>query len=133
MVFLCSGLLELGCHQIRFSWHYVCSILIFVASNTPLICKVLVISALGSGFATTVRSLATSLVAPSKVGRLYAAMTTMEMIGGMVAGPLLSKLYSFGLNLDGFWVGLPFLASGGLFLIVALPLWILSLGSHPST
>ena len=87
----------------------------------------LVIYALGSGFAVAVRSLATSLVEQHQVGRLYAAMTTMEMIGGMAAGPTLSALYGVGLRLGGPWIGLPFVVSGALFLTVALPIWILRL------
>lgn len=57
-------------------------------------------------------------------------MTTMDMVGGMIAGPSLSALYGFGLSLDGPWVGLPFLASGVVFLFVALPLWLSNLKSH---
>ncbi|CAG8954545.1 hypothetical protein HYFRA_00004460 [Hymenoscyphus fraxineus] len=90
----------------------------------------LVISALGSGFTTCVRSLATSLLEPRQVGRLYAAMTTMEMIGGIIAGPVFSALYSYGLKLDGLWVGIPFLASGAIYMAIALPLFLLSLSSN---
>ena len=95
-----------------------------------LIRQVLVLYALGSGFSTAVRSLATSLVEPHHIARLYAAMATMEMIGGMIAGPLISSLYSAGLSLDGGWVGLPFLATGVLFVIVALPLFLSNLKPH---
>jgi hypothetical protein len=56
-------------------------------------------------------------------------MATLENVGGMIAGPFLSSLYSYGLSLDGGWVGLPFVASGVAYLSVAFPLWLYGLKS----
>jgi len=93
-------------------------------SPSPVVLALfLVIYALGSGFATAVRSLATSMVESHQIARLYAVMTVTDMLGGMLAGPSLSALYAWGLNLGGAWVGLPFIASGVLFLLVAIPLF----------
>ncbi|EPE30593.1 MFS general substrate transporter [Glarea lozoyensis ATCC 20868] len=100
-------------------------------SPTPVVMAFfLVIYSLGFGFPVAVRSLATSLVEPHHIARLYAAIATLDNIGGMISGPMLSMLYSRGLSLDGAWVGLPFLASGVAYALVGVPLWVTRLRSH---
>lgn len=86
--------------------------------------------ALGQGFASAVRSLATSLVEPHHIGRLNSYATTIDMVGSLAAGPLLSTAYGAGLELGGAWVGLPFLLSGVSYFAVGGPLFVAGLREY---
>lgn len=83
----------------------------------------IITNALGVGFSASIRSLATSLVEPDQVGRLYAAIATFDMIGGLVAGPTLSSVYSWGLGRGGGWVGAPYLLAGVMYCGIAICVW----------
>lgn len=52
----------------------------------------IVLMSLGSAFIVTTRSLATSLVRPDQVARLYTAAAVVQSIGALLAGPLLRPL-----------------------------------------
>lgn len=85
----------------------------------------LVISTLGSGFAPTMRSLATSLVesrhpnATSDIGRLYALISVAEGIGSLVAGPGMALAFRMGMSWGQAWLGLPFGFAAFLFALVS--------------
>ncbi|TXC00656.1 hypothetical protein FocTR4_00008177 [Fusarium oxysporum f. sp. cubense] len=85
----------------------------------------LVISTLGSGFAPTMRSLATSLVesrhpnATSDIGRLYALISVAEGIGSLVAGPGMALAFHVGMSWGQVWLGLPFGFAAVLFALVS--------------
>ncbi|KAF4957186.1 hypothetical protein FGADI_3251 [Fusarium gaditjirri] len=85
----------------------------------------LIISTLGSGFAPTMRSLATSLVesrhpnATSDIGRLYALISVAEGIGSLVAGPGMALAFRLGMSWGQVWLGLPFGFAAFLFTLVA--------------
>lgn len=78
----------------------------------------LVLLSLGSAFIVTTRSLATSLVRPDQVGRLYSAAAVVQSIGALLAGPLFAQLFDIGLQIR--WMGLPFLLAGCLFGLATL-------------
>lgn len=78
----------------------------------------LVLFSLGSAFVVSTRSLATALVRPEQIGRLYSAAAVVQSIGTLVAGPLFSKLFHIGLETS--WLGLPFLLAAGLFALATL-------------
>jgi hypothetical protein len=85
----------------------------------------LVISTLGSGFASTMRSLTTSLVesrhpnATSDIGRLYALISVAEGIGSLVAGPGMALAFRVGMSWGKVWLGLPFGFAALLFALVS--------------
>lgn len=78
----------------------------------------LVLLSLGSAFIVTTRSLATSLVRPGQVGRLYSAAAVVQSLGALLAGPLFAQLFDIGLQIK--WMGLPFLLAGCLFGLATL-------------
>jgi hypothetical protein len=45
------------------------------------------------------------------------------MIGGLVAGPALSSVYSWGLGRGAGWVGAPFLLAGVMYAGTAICVW----------
>ncbi|KAK4103346.1 MFS general substrate transporter [Parathielavia hyrcaniae] len=79
--------------------------------------------ALGSGMTALIRSLINALVEEHYVGTVNTLIGFMEMVGMTVAGPLLAKSLSVGLNLGGAWIGLPFLTTGLFFVISTAMLW----------
>lgn len=100
----------------------VLSILGFVVTAeaaTPFVYIVgIVLMSLGSAFIVTTRSLATSLVRPDQVARLYSAAAVVQSIGALLAGPLFAKLFAIGLR-DA-CMGLPFILAGVLFGVATL-------------
>lgn len=74
--------------------------------------------ALGWGYFAAIRSLATELVVPSQVGVLNTSFAFAQGVGGLVAGPALAAALKRGVELGGFWTGLPYMTAA-LFLVVA--------------
>ncbi|KAK0656265.1 major facilitator superfamily domain-containing protein [Cercophora newfieldiana] len=93
-------------------------LVIAVASNGNLLCVGLVWLSLGSGVSQLTRSLLNSLVEEHHVGIVNALLSIMEQVGVMLAGPLLAKSLSLGMNLGGPWIGLPFIVAA-LFLAIS--------------
>lgn len=83
----------------------------------------MIIFTLGTGTVALTRSLITSLVDQEHVGRLYAAIGLVETCGGLAAGPMLAGLYTLGLQLQGPWVGLPFLAVAVICSVGGVGIW----------
>jgi MFS family permease len=83
----------------------------------------MIIFTLGTGTGALTRSLITSLVDQEHVGRLYAAIGLVETCGSLAAGPMLAGLYTLGLQLQGPWVGLPFLAVAIICSVGGVGIW----------
>jgi hypothetical protein len=97
-------------------------------SASSAMCGV-ILTALGTGFPSLMRSLVTSIIEPQRVVQLYALITMFEMLGYLVSGPVLAALFKIGLALAGWGVGLPFLVSGGLMAVGAVLVFTMRL-SH---
>jgi hypothetical protein len=65
----------------------------------------------------------TSIVEASHIGTLYNTLAVAETVGMVIAGPLLSLSFQQGLEIGGAWLGLPFIAAGGLFTIAVIILF----------
>ena len=82
-------------------------------SVTPFIAGLLLMS-VGSGFGSYVRSLVVLFVDAEHRTRLLSIQFICEQVGSVVASPFLAGLFTLGLKLKGFWVGLPYLGVGCL-------------------
>lgn len=80
----------------------------------------LVLFALGSGFSASAKSLLAAVAKGHDVGMLYTTVSFVEMSGLLIASPLLAASFRIGMELGGGWVGLPFIAAGGLFTLAAV-------------
>jgi hypothetical protein len=69
------------------------------------------------------RSLLTAVISPENITIVYTAVALVQSVADAISGPLYSSLFSLGVSLGGIRTGLPFLASGGLF-VVSLMLWM---------
>ncbi|OBT97359.1 hypothetical protein VE01_04399 [Pseudogymnoascus verrucosus] len=97
-------------------------VLLALSPPLALVLTALAIFSLGSGFMGLCRSLLTELVPASQVASLYAAVGVVEILGSIVGGPVLAKLYGIGLEWGGLWRGGPFavVAVVGLYCVGAL-------------
>ncbi|KZF19068.1 MFS general substrate transporter [Xylona heveae TC161] len=87
----------------------------------------------GTIFATTavgaphlIRSLATSLVEPHQVGRLYAITSVVSTVSMMTAGPILAGLFNLGIDAGSGWLGLPYFYCAVLGSVFAIGLWLVT-------
>lgn len=99
------------------------------AANGYLFSVGLVWFALGTGMSSIIRSLLNGMVEEHHVGTVNTLVGFMEMVGLMMAGPLLAESLSIGLNLGGAWIGLPFLTAGLFFITSTAILWSFRLPS----
>ncbi|GLI80602.1 hypothetical protein PoHVEF18_008957 [Penicillium ochrochloron] len=70
--------------------------------------------ALGWGFYSALRSLATALVDPSQVGVLNSGIGLAQSLGSLVAGPILAAAFGRGLREGGIAMGLPYMVASAL-------------------
>jgi hypothetical protein len=76
----------------------------------------LVVSALGSTFMITLRSLVALLVLPNHVGTLYSLTAVAQGAGLLLAGPILANVFHLAMVWGEHWMGLPYLLSSAMFL-----------------
>jgi MFS family permease len=91
------------------------SVVFFFAPTISSLVVGQILSGLGSTVSVYVRSLITSLVSKEHYGVLFAGISTMVYGGVIIGGPLLAEMFSLGMKLGEFWMGLPFLVAGGFF------------------
>lgn len=73
------------------------------------------VMALGAGYASTARSLVTTMVEQNSTGALYTALAVTSGASGLVAGPLLALTFRWGVSLGPAASGVPFLFVATLF------------------
>ena len=47
----------------------------------------------------------------------------MDTIGGLIAGPTMSKVFSRGMEVGGTWMGMAFIVSGAVYFLVGVGIW----------
>lgn len=99
------------------------ALMIAFSVNGYMLAGSVVVYAGGGGLSSLVRSLANALVEEHHVGILNSLVGFLEMVGVMIAGPLLAKAMKLGLQWKGPWIGLPFMVSAFLFGLSTLILW----------
>lgn len=100
------------------------SLVIAIAPVPALYILGILIYGLSAGFSPAVRSLATSLVHPDHVSRLYAIIATGDTVGIIVFSPLVGKSYGWGVGLGGWWSGMAFICCAGLYAVFGASLWV---------
>ena len=66
------------------------------------------------GMQSVLRSIITNSILPSEVSIVYSVFNILHLLSGSLAGPLYSGTFTAGMNIGGFWLGLPFVMSGAL-------------------
>ncbi|KAI5814503.1 major facilitator superfamily domain-containing protein [Pyronema omphalodes] len=90
-----------------------------LSPTPPLMILSLVLYTLGSGFGAANRSLATTMVHPDHVGKLYTAIAVFDTIGALIAGPTMGYAFKWGLKKGPAWMGMPFVILGIAFVGVS--------------
>jgi MFS-type transporter involved in bile tolerance (Atg22 family) len=88
----------------------------------------LIIGSLGTGYYSAIRSFVTSLVEKDEVGLLYTVIGMIDSIGTLIATPLVTVAFAFGVRRGGLLMGLPFFIVGGLYLFSGIMTWRLEVG-----
>lgn len=89
-----------------------------IAAYPALLIIGLLIYNLGTGYNAAMRSISIHVVGGQSspdVGKLMSTIAIAESIGAMVAGPLLNKMFEWGMDLGSAWLGLPFLGAVVIF------------------
>jgi MFS family permease len=102
-------------------------IAVSIAPTPAILIAGQVILSIGTAFAVTMRSLATSLVLPDHVGTLYSAIAIVQGLGVLISGPLFANLFRLGMHLGNAWLGLPFLLAALFFVIAVAVVWNIKL------
>jgi MFS family permease len=100
-----------------------------IAAYPALLVLGLLVYNLGTGFNSAMRSVAIHVIggqASPDVGKLMSTIAIVEALGAMVAGPLLSQLFQWGMDLGSAWLGLPFLASVLVFACITALTFVIS-------
>ncbi|KAF9887474.1 hypothetical protein FE257_010191 [Aspergillus nanangensis] len=87
------------------------------ASNPASFAVGVSLSALGWGFYSTLRSVATALVDEGQNGILNTTIGLVQGIGAVTAGPLLANAFRYGMTFDGVFLGLPYMVAAFLFVL----------------
>jgi hypothetical protein len=83
--------------------------------QNKLICSVgLVVLALNSGMSGMVRSLLSSQVEPRQIGTLNTVIGVVDLLGIMLCSPAFYGSLRTGLELGGWYIGLPFMISAAI-------------------
>lgn len=78
------------------------------------------ISALGSAFSLSARSILATVANEHHIAMLYTTVSFVELGGLFIASPVLATSFRIGLEWGGAWIGLPFLSAGVLFILGAI-------------
>jgi hypothetical protein len=100
-----------------------------VAAYPALLVFGLLIYNLGTGYNAAMRSVAVHVVggqASPDVGKLMSTIAIVESIGAMIAGPVLSIMFQWGMDLGSAWLGLPFLGSVVVLIIMVVVTFAIS-------
>ncbi|KAF7552330.1 hypothetical protein G7Z17_g4416 [Cylindrodendrum hubeiense] len=97
------------------------SVLFIVAGNVltaisavpALLVVSLIVLSIGNGFQPQLRALLAGLVEPQTLATSNTAIATVESLMGLFSVPALGWLLSKGIELGGFWMGLPFVMTTG--------------------
>ena len=96
-------------------------LVIGLAAHPALLIIGLLIYNLGTGYNAAMRSVSIHVIGGQSspdIGKLMSTIAIVESFGALVAGPLLNRLFQWGISLGSVWVGLPFLA--GMFVFAGL-------------
>ncbi|KAF3483936.1 uncharacterized protein GIQ15_03260 [Arthroderma uncinatum] len=80
----------------------------------------LVLYTMGVGLVDSTKALVTHFSDPTYITELYTTQAIVNNMGAFTGGCLWPAVFNLQLKLDGFWSGLPFWISGGLFLVALL-------------
>lgn len=98
-----------------------------LAQTTGFLIFAIMLQGTGAGYPLILRSLLTSFVTPRETARLYTAMELLQSTVGLAATVFGTNIFPMGLELGGFWEGLPWILSSILLMPPAAALWALRL------
>jgi hypothetical protein len=107
------------------------SFMVSLAWTPGLLVAGLTFLALGSAFQLLARSLAAAVVSTTERGFLFTAIAVVTGIGQFFAGPVLANAFRKGMDIGGWAIGLPFMITGGLYILATLAVFLVRLNDGP--
>lgn len=98
-----------------------------LSPSIAMVVPSLILQACGSGFVFFTRSLITSLVKREETARLYTVIEVIQALGSVIASLLITPVFQVGLGLGGFWIGLAWITTSCLFLMVGIAICLFRL------
>ncbi|KAF2846114.1 MFS transporter-like protein [Plenodomus tracheiphilus IPT5] len=99
-----------------------------IAGYPALLVLGLLIFNLGTGHNAAMRSISIHVVGGQSspdIGKLMSTIAIAESVGAMVAGPMLSEMFQWGMDLGSAWIGLPFLVSVLFFAVMTVVTFVI--------
>ena len=90
------------------------SLTVGLSPNSTLMLIGLAVFCLGSGYSLVLRSVLAAVIEPHHRATMFSTVGVLESVSALAARSLLALLYQAGLKLEGVWMGLPFVAAGGI-------------------
>jgi MFS family permease len=94
-----------------------------VAYKPALLLLGLIVYNLGTGHTPAIRSIAIHVIGGQtspNISKLISLLAITESIGFMISGPLVNKLFNWGMDMGPLWLGLPFLGTSVLYGILTV-------------
>jgi hypothetical protein len=107
--------------------------IIGIAAYPALLIVGLLIYNLGTGYNAAMRSIAIHIVGGQSspdTGKMMSTIAIVESFGVMIAGPLLSEMFQWGMNLGSAWLGLPFLSSVLVLAMMTVVTFMINVGGR---
>ncbi|KAA8644006.1 hypothetical protein EYZ11_010863 [Aspergillus tanneri] len=89
----------------------------------------LLVQTCGSGFTFLTRSVITTLVKTEETARLYTIIEVLQAVGNVIASLSITAVFQVGLELGGMWIGLAWMMTSFVFVVVGLSIWMFRLPS----
>lgn len=104
-----------------------------LAAEPALLYLALLIYNLGTGASAAMRSVALHVIGGQSspdVGKLMSLIAVAEGFGVMFAGPLLNESFKKGMDLGEAWLGLPFLGTSVMYVLMTIVMFVISVKRH---
>ncbi|KJZ77052.1 hypothetical protein HIM_03373 [Hirsutella minnesotensis 3608] len=98
--------------------------LLMAGPNIFIVIGGLIVNTLGDGLAPLCRSVAASLVNFEHTAKLQTLIGIIELTSSLFAGPSLASLLSVGMDLQGPWLGLPYMGLAVFLSVMTFPLFL---------
>lgn len=85
-----------------------------LSTSSVMLIASLVTHAFSFGYGPSVRSVLVLVAGQEHIGSLFSAISVVEIVGSLIAGPSMAAAFRIGLRWGGAWLGLPFFGASGL-------------------
>jgi len=104
-----------------------------LSPHVSLVIFFLVVQTMGAGFVYTTRAIVATMIKPEETARVYVMIEIIQAFGMILASPIMTNFFKWGIDLGGFWTGLAWMVAASLFAVVGTIIWRVRLPAMPAT